>query len=88
MRGILPQPSITELRDEAVKLALTEGVWISEASRRLSIPIKTLANCVRAAQAGKLKDVDRHQKPLTEMEAELGAGQTRTLIEAVAHIAG
>jgi len=57
-----------ELRDEAVKLALTEGVGISEASRRLSIPIKTLANWVRAAKAGKLKDVGQHQKPLTEME--------------------
>ena len=59
-----------ELRDEAVKLALTEGVGVSEASRRLSIPIKTLANWVRAAKTGKLKDVGRHQKPLTEMEAE------------------
>ncbi|MBR8008807.1 transposase, partial [Burkholderia vietnamiensis] len=54
-----------ELRDEAVKLALTEGVGVSEASRRLSIPIKTLANWVRAAKAGKLKDVGRHQRPLT-----------------------
>ncbi|WP_280901946.1 transposase [Burkholderia latens] len=43
-----------ELRDEAVKLALAEGVGVSEASRRLSIPIKTLANWVRAAKAGKL----------------------------------
>ncbi|AJY27052.1 transposase family protein (plasmid) [Burkholderia thailandensis 34] len=60
-----------ELRDEAVKLALAEGVGISEASRRLSIPIETLANWVRAAKAGKLKDVGRPQKPLTEVEAEL-----------------
>lgn len=60
-----------ELRDEAVKLALTEGVGVSEASRRLSIPMKALANWVRAAKAGKLKDVGRHQKSLTEMEVEL-----------------
>ncbi len=60
-----------ELRNEAVKLALTESVGVSEASRRSSIPIKTLANWVRAAKAGKLKDVGRHQRPLTEMEAEL-----------------
>ncbi|MBF3524130.1 IS3 family transposase [Burkholderia pseudomallei] len=60
-----------ELRDEAVKLAVTEGVGVSEASRRLSIPLKTLANWVRAAKTGKLKDVGRHQKPLTEVEAEL-----------------
>jgi len=30
-----------------------------------------LANWVRAAKAGKLKDVGRHQNPLTEVEAEL-----------------
>jgi transposase len=60
-----------ELCDKAVKLALTEGVGVSEASRRLSIPIKMLANWVRAVRAGKLKDVGRYQKPLTEMEAEL-----------------
>lgn len=30
-----------------------------------------LANRVRAAKAGKLKDVGRHPKPLTEMEVEL-----------------
>jgi transposase len=61
-----------EFRDEAVKLAITEGVGISEAARRLSISIKTLANWVRAAKAGKLESVGQHQKPLTKMEAELG----------------
>ncbi|SIT49550.1 transposase [Paraburkholderia ribeironis] len=60
-----------EHRDEAVKLVLTEGVGVSEASRQLSIPVKTLANRGRAAKAGKLKDVGRHRKPLTEVEAQL-----------------
>ncbi|KWA69236.1 hypothetical protein WL29_09360 [Burkholderia ubonensis] len=32
--------------------------------------IETLANWVRAAKAGKLKDVGRHQKPLTQVETE------------------
>ena len=32
------------LRDEAVSLALTEDGGVSEASRRVSIPIDTLAN--------------------------------------------
>ena len=41
-----------EFREEAVKLAITEGVGISEAARRLSISMKTLANWVRAAKAG------------------------------------
>ncbi|KVU28974.1 transposase [Burkholderia ubonensis] len=69
-----------ELRDEAVELALTEGVGVSEAPRRLSIPIKTLANWVRAAKVGKLNDVGRHQKPLTEVGVEL-ARVKRELLE-------
>jgi len=34
--------------------------------------MKAVANSVRAAKAGKLERVGRHQKPLTEIEAELG----------------
>jgi transposase len=60
-----------EFREEAVKLALTEGVGVSEAARRLTVPLKTLANWVRSARAGKLQNVGRDQKPLTELEAEL-----------------
>jgi transposase len=33
-----------EFRQEAVKLALSEGVGVSEAARRLSISIKSLVN--------------------------------------------
>jgi transposase len=60
-----------EFREEAVKLAQTEGVGVSEAVRRLSIPMKSLANWVRAAKAGKLKTVGQGQKPLTDLEMEL-----------------
>ena len=55
-----------EFREEAVKLAMTEGVGVSEAARRLSISMKTVANWVRAAKGGKLERVGQHQKPLTE----------------------
>lgn len=69
----IPQAVYTkELRGEAVKLAMTEGVDVSEASRRLSISMKTVANWVRAAKADMLERVGPHQKPLTEIEAELG----------------
>ena len=61
-----------EFREEAVKLATTDGVGVSEAARRLSISMKTLANWVRAAKAGKLENVGQYQKPLTEIESELG----------------
>jgi transposase len=51
---------------------MTYGVSVSEAARRLSISMKTLANCVRAAKDGNLESVGQSQKPLTEIEAELG----------------
>lgn len=58
-----------EFREEAVKLA--EAVGASEASRRLSIPLKSLANWLRASKAGKLEEIGRQEKPQTELEAEL-----------------
>jgi transposase len=61
-----------EFREEAVKLAMTEGVGVSVAARRLSISMKTVANRVCAAKAGKLEQVGQHQKPLAEIGAELG----------------
>jgi transposase len=58
-----------EFREEAIKLA--EEVGALEASRRLSVPLKSLANWLRASKAGKLEEVGRQQKPQTELEAEL-----------------
>jgi transposase len=60
-----------EFREEAVKLAMTDGVSVSEAARRLSISMKTLANWVRASKDGKLEKLGQAQKPQTEIEAEL-----------------
>lgn len=60
----------SEFREQAVKLALCEGVGIWEAARRLSVPLKTLANWVRSARVGKLQEVGKEQKPQTALEAE------------------
>lgn len=71
-----------EVRDEAAMLA--EAVGASEASRRLSIPLKTLANWMRASTTGKLAEVGRHQPPpKTELQAELHRVK-RELAEVVA----
>ncbi len=44
MKGI-PKAAYTEkFREEAVKLAVTDDVSVSEPARRLSISVKTLAN--------------------------------------------
>jgi transposase-like protein len=57
-----------EVQEEAVNLARAVGV--SEASRRLSILLRTLANWMRAANAGKLNELGKHQPAASE--AELG----------------
>jgi len=68
----IPQGRYTrELRLEAVKLVMEEGLSWGEAARRLSLPTSTLANWVKAAKAGKLGDVGKNYRPLTEIEMEL-----------------
>ena len=60
-----------EFRNEAVKLVVENGESIYEASRQLSLPKSTLENWVRAAKTGKLGDIGKTRRPLTEVEMEL-----------------
>lgn len=60
-----------ELREEAVKLVTEGGLSVPEVGRRLSIAPSTLRYWVLAHREGKLKDVGRKQKPMTELEMEL-----------------
>jgi len=70
-----------ELREEAVKLVTEEGLKIPEVGRRLSIAPSTIRYWVKADREGKLKEVGKHQRPLTEIEMEL-ARVKRELAEA------
>jgi len=71
LKGI-PQGRYTrEFRQEAVKLVTDEGLSWGEAARRLSLPTSTLANWVKAAKAGRLGEVGKKYRPLTEIEMEL-----------------
>ena len=71
MKGI-PQGRYTrEFRQEAVKLVMDEGLSWGEAAQRLSLPTSTLANWVKAAKAGRLGEVGKKYRPLTEIEMEL-----------------
>jgi transposase len=70
-----------ELREEAVKLVAEGGLKIPEVGRRLSIAPSTLRYWVKADQEGKLKEVGKQQRPLTEIEMEL-ARVKRELAEA------
>jgi len=68
----IPQGRYTkEFRLEAVKLVTEKELSWGEAARRLSLPTSTLANWVKAARAGKLGDIGKNYRPLTEVEMEL-----------------
>ncbi len=68
----VPQGRYTkEFRQEAVKLVTDEGLSWAEAARRLSLPTSTLANWVKAYKEGRLGDVGKTYRPLTEIKMEL-----------------
>ena len=60
-----------ELREEAVKLVTEGGLSIPEVGRRLSVSSSTIRYWVKANKEGKLKEVGKQQRPLTEIELEL-----------------
>jgi transposase len=71
LKGI-PQGRYTrEFRQEAVKLVVEDKVSCREAAQRLSLAPSTLAYWVKAYKAGKLGEIGKTQKPLTEVEMEL-----------------
>ncbi len=71
MKGI-PQGRYTrEFRQEAVKLVIEEELSLPEAARRLSLAPSTLTYWVKAYREGRLGEVGKAQKPLTEVETEL-----------------
>jgi transposase len=71
MKGV-PQGRYTkEFREEAVKLVTEEKLSLPEAGRRLSLAPSTIGNWVKAARAGKLEDIGKTYRPLTEVEMEL-----------------
>jgi len=77
----LPQGRYTkEFREEAVKLITEEKISLPEASRRLSLPPSTLATWVKAFKAGRLGEVGKTYRPLTEIEMEL-ARTKKELVE-------
>lgn len=80
MKGI-PQGRYTkELREEAVKLVTEGKLSLPEAARRLSLPPSTLGNWVRAYKEGRLGEVGKTYRPLTEIEMEL-ARTKKELVE-------
>ena len=60
-----------ELRAEAVKLVTEGGLSIPEVGRRLSVSPSTMRYWIKANREGKLKEIGKQQRPLTEVEMEL-----------------
>ena len=80
MKGI-PQGRYTrEFRQEAIKLVVEEKISCRESAQRLSLAPSTLAYWVKAYKSGKLEEIGKARKPLTEVEIEL-ARTKKELVE-------
>lgn len=60
-----------EFREEAVKMATEGGLSVPETARRLSLPKTTLENWIRKSRIGKLGEVGKSHRPLSDIEREL-----------------
>jgi transposase len=80
LKGIPQGRYNREFRQEAVKLVVEDKVSCREAAQRLSLAPSTLAYWVKAYKEGKLGDIGKSQKPLTEVELEL-ARMKKELVE-------
>jgi transposase len=68
----IPQGRYTrEFRQEAVRLIVEEKISCREGAQRLSLAPSTLAYWIKAYKSGKLGEIGKAQKPLTEVEMEL-----------------
>jgi transposase len=60
-----------EFRQEAVKLVVEGGLSIPEVGRRLSIAPSSISNWVKAFKAGKLGEVGKTHRVLSDGEMEV-----------------
>ena len=71
MKGIPLGRYTEEFRQEAVRLVVEEGMACRKAALQLSLAPSTLAYWVKAYKAGKLGEIGKTQRPLTDLEMEL-----------------
>jgi len=60
-----------ELREEAAKMVIEEGIPIAEAARRLSLPESTLRSWSRLYKDGKLEELGTAYESQSEIEEEI-----------------
>ncbi|MBF8265668.1 MAG: transposase IS3/IS911 family protein [Dehalococcoidia bacterium] len=80
MKGIPRGRYTREFREEAVKLITEEKLSLPEAGRRLSLAPSTIGNWVKASKVGKLGEVGKSYRPLTEIEMELARTKKELII--------
>lgn len=60
-----------EFREEAVKLVEAQNLSIPDVSRRLDVPKSTITSWVKASKAGRLGDIAKNRRVLSDAELEL-----------------
>jgi transposase len=71
MKGIPRGRYSKEFREEAVKLVTDEKLSLPEAGRRLNLAPTTIGNWVKASKDGRLGEIGKSYRPLTEVEIDL-----------------
>ncbi len=71
VKGISRGRYMKEFREEAVRLVVDEELSCNEVARRLSLAASTIVNWVKAHKEGRLGEVGKSYRPLTEIEMEL-----------------
>ena len=66
-----PRTYTPELREEAVKLVLAQGLTLDEAAKRIAIPMGTLATWVKAAKLGNGAVTAPGSRTVPKLEAEV-----------------
>jgi transposase len=80
VKGIPKGRYTKEFREEVVRLVVDERQSCREVGGRLSLAPSTIVNWVRASKEGKLGEIGKTQKPLTEVEMELARAR-KELVE-------
>jgi len=80
MKGVPQGRYNKEFREEAANLAIESNESLPEVARRLPLPTETLRNWVKAYKAGRLGEIGKNRRPLTEIEMEL-ARTKKELVE-------
>jgi transposase-like protein len=80
VKGIPRGKYTKEFREEAVKLITEEKLSYPEAGRRLQLAPTTIMNWVKASKAGKLGEIGKNYRPLTEVEIELARVKKENVI--------